>query len=201
MKSLFDIMIEQILKTEKEKAKEKAKLLKSQKDEPDKKEAETLEEKAKQQVKRRAEKKLAEAMKKQAAEIDEAMAKGKRQVRALRQEEEKKQKTDAYVASLTAPTARLQWECVGGNPHHLRAALNGESFFEIKRGIATFKLYLMDSKLKEGVSLKKRAEKVKVGGIHSSHNVYALKTNAEKLLKRIEELELKLKEAEQNRAK
>ncbi len=192
MKSLFDILIDQIVKTEKEKAKEEANRLKSKKaDTPTPEEPNTAEEQAAAEVKRRAEKRLKEAMKKQDEKIDNLLSKQKRSVRALQKEEKEKIKVDAYRASLTAPTARLQWESIGRNMHHLRGSLNGEPAFEIKLGLATFKLYLMDPKLKEGVSIKKRAEKAKIGNIHSSSNVYVLKQKAEKLILRIEAFEQK----------
>lgn len=198
MKSLFDILLDQILSSEKEAEKEAAKARKKAKKgakdeketaEEDTAKAKTLEEQAKAEVKRRAKKKLEEAFKKSEEKMAEALAKQKRKKRGLERSMRDEEARHAFEESLVAPTARLQWKSAPGNIHHLHAFIGGEHMFDIQRGVASYKLSLMDPRLKDRLSLKQRAKKVGMGNIFSSINVYSLKDKAEKLLSRIELLE------------
>lgn len=198
MKSLFDILLDQILSSDKKAEKEAAKARKKTKKdvkevketvEDDVLKAKTLEDQAKAEVERRAKKRLDEIFKKNKEKMEVAIARQKRQrssmERAMREEDGRR----AFEDSLVAPTGRLQWRCAPGNIHHLHAFIGQEHMFDLKRGVATYKLVLMDPRLKGRLSLKQRAKKVGIGNIFSSINVYDLKGKAEKLLSRIEFLE------------
>jgi hypothetical protein len=154
---------------------------------------EALQLKAKEEVRKRAQKRLDEAMKKQADEVNILRSKQKRMFRNEQRLIEEKEREDAQIASIIAPTKRLQWDLVDGNIQHLRAFLNGRHIFDIKRGILTYKLYLSDLKVEKGVSFAQRAKDVQMGNNFSGLNVYDLKTKAENVLKRIEELEKRKK--------
>ncbi len=186
MKSLFDILLGDILKGEMDAKKAKKKAKNTEVD--DEEQAKTLKEQAEAEVKRRAKKKLEEAFAKSERQAAESMAMAKRRMREMNKEEQAAEKRKVLLDSLQAPTKRFQWQY--DNAGVLQAFHEQRQVFSIERGASMYKMYLSGAEPVKGVkSLADRARSVGVGNNYTSTNVYQLKEKAEKVLSRIELLE------------
>lgn len=138
--------------------------------------------KAEKEVMRRAQKRLDEIMKKEDEEMNALRSKQKRIIRNESKENVRMKMREDYLTSLLSPTKRLKWGFVDDNESHLRGFLDTKPVLDIKRGVISYTLHLGDA-------LALRAKNVGMRNNFSSFNVYDLKTKAETVLKRIENLE------------
>jgi hypothetical protein len=192
MKSLFDILLGDILKGEMD-AKKAKKKTKNTEVADEEQQAKTLKEQAEAEVKRRAKKKLEEAFAKSERQTAESMAMAKRRMREMNKKEQAAEKRKALLDSLQAPTKRFQWQY--DNTGVLQAFHEQRQVFSIERGASMYKMYLSGAEPVKGVkSLADRARGVGVGNNYTSTNVYQLKEKAEKVLSRIELLEKQARE-------
>lgn len=183
MDSLLDILLSQMLNGKKKPEKQEKDAYPEGSDDP--KEGDpTLEEQAELEVRKRAQRRMEELMKAEEVRIEEAISRQKRKLRNIKAQEQKQSVKESFLSSLVVPTKRLQWDLVDNDPDRLRAFLEGEHVFDIKRGIMTYKLSLVGN-----TSLFHRAERSKQSNVHSSVDVYRLKSKAEKMIDLIDKHE------------